>query len=156
MKPVRKRGAPKAKQPKVRTDAFVAPMLAIYFPDILRERLLDPEVTLSPAERKHIARHWQPKQGKGKRGRPKPPAWIAPVESLAMARFYIWAAYHGRAPGDRNGEQEAESATVKNFACERRVLERHREAALNWQSGKWWQAACWLAQKNKREELLQY
>jgi hypothetical protein len=153
MKPVRKRGAPKAKQFKVSPRAIIAAALALHDASLLRARLLDPEVTLTSVERTHIARDWHPKR-KGKRGRPRPPAWITPVEALAVARFYIWAAYRGRGPGDQRGVQEAERATVQKFG--RRTWDRHKQVALDWQRGKWWPAACQLARGNKREELLHY
>jgi hypothetical protein len=45
---------------------------------------------------------------------------------------------------------------MQEFDIDRRALNRHKSAPLNWQGGKWWQAACQLARKNKRAELLGY
>jgi hypothetical protein len=157
-----KRGAPKAKRIKVSPRARFAPLLSLEIPSMMRERLLlaaAGEVTLLPSELVHLAQDWQPKTRKGKPGAPpRRPAMLAPVEALAMARFYVWAAFAGRERGDMRGVPEAERATMRKFGCDRRTWERHKSDALDHQGGKWWPAACRLAHKGerKREALMHF
>ena len=145
----RKRGAPKAWQPKVSPRALSAAILAIDYPDIMRARLRDMKVTLTEQERKHLADDWQPKR-KATMGRPKLPAYVAPVKSLPIAEFYIRTAYWGRKLGDHSGVPEAERATMRKFDIDRRTWDRHKEKALNWQDGKCLQEESRLARKKKR------
>jgi hypothetical protein len=147
-----KRGAPAAKKIKVSPRSFLAPALALQVPSLLRELLLDFEVTLTQEVRAHIAHDWHPKR-KGKRGRPPLPAILALSESLAVARFYIWAAYARRKPDDMRGVPKAACATLQQFHCSMRTWEKHKAVALDYRKGTWWPAACRLARKNKREKL---
>jgi hypothetical protein len=153
-----KRGAKPAKVIAFPLRSLFAPLVSVEDANLLRARLLDPSVNLTMDERAHIARDWRPKREQ--RGRPPLPAIIARSNSLAVARFFIWAAYAGRRLGDESEVKRAKGKTAIECEtccpCNKRTVEAHLAVAKKFMDGEWWPNACRLARKNKKEKLMDY
>jgi hypothetical protein len=145
-----------------------APLHAMADPELQGARLHVLSLEISEAERRMLA--WtlaneQSFRRKGAQGRRKAPAWRNEIETIVIARFYIWAAYAGRAPRDRRGEKDAVFAMETDHKISRRTLEGHLAAAkrINKKNplgaDTWWCSACRLARKGtpaSRDKLMRF
>jgi hypothetical protein len=133
--------------------SFLAASIALEDPEMMRARLRDLSIELTPAERRHIADTWRPKR---KRKRPPLPAILRRGKSLAVAKTFAWHAYANRRPGDRREEKRAMDKTIEQHECGKRTVQRHLAAAKRFNNGEWFAFACKLARKGKRSALDRY
>jgi hypothetical protein len=139
-----------------------APLHAMAWPELRDARQKDLSIELSRADRCAAV---EPDRRKGAQGRRKAPAWRNEIETIVIARFYIWEAYKGREPHDRDGEKEAMFKIKRDHKISQRILERHL-AAAKWIDHKnplgtdtWWNSACRLARKGtdaSRDKLMRF
>jgi hypothetical protein len=75
-------------------------------------------------------------------------------DSLAVAKFFTWAAYEGRKPGDESQFKRARFSTGQEFGFSERTVETHISRTKEVDNGRWWSNACRQARKRKYNALM--
>ena len=141
-----------------------APLHAMTSPELQDARQKDLGIEPTDLERLMPAGDKSSRR-KGAQGRRKAPDWRNEMESIRIAQLYIWEAYKGRKPGDRDGEKTAADVMKDVHKISRSALEKHLIAAKyknKKKKGKdetWWPNACRLARKGtdaSHDKLMNY
>jgi hypothetical protein len=148
-----------AAKPTIPPRSVFAAWVALQDPQLLRARLLDSKVELTPAERIHIAENWGPRKGSRERKRPPLHPILRRSRVLAIAREYIWKVH---------GESIKSPAAIRDLAelykCSTRTIKVYVEEVRSYSDAVWqrfypdgkrgpWEMACHVAAKGDRAKF---